>query len=53
MDTEEVIFEQVVKRSCGIDVHQKTVVATIKGTGLRSQTREFSTFTSSLTELRE
>jgi Transposase and inactivated derivatives len=50
MDT---LFEQVVSRGCGIDVHKKVVVATIGGKGLRSQTREFSTFTSSLTELKE
>ena len=49
----EIGFTQVVSRGCGIDVHKKTVVATIKGEGLKSQTREFSTFTSSLTLLKE
>jgi len=49
----EIGFTQVVSRGCGIDVHKKTVVATIKGEGLKSQTREFSTFTSSLTSLKE
>jgi len=28
---ETVKFEQVVKRGCGLDVHKKTVVATIDG----------------------
>ena len=50
MDT---LFEQVVSRGCGIDVHKKVVLATIGGKSLRSQTRDFSTFTSSLTELKE
>ena len=49
---ETVSFEQVVSRGCGIDVHKKVLVATIKGTGLQTQTREFDTFTSSLTELK-
>ncbi|MDD2426428.1 MAG: IS110 family transposase [Bacteroidales bacterium] len=50
---EEVTFRQVVSRGCGIDVHQKIVVATISGEGLRTQTREFSSITSSLTEMKD
>lgn len=53
MEEEIIEFEQVVFRGCGIDVHKKTVVASIDGTGLRAETREFTTFTSSLTELRD
>ena len=49
----EVAFEQVISRGCGIDVHKKTVVATINGEGLQRSTREFGTFTSSLTELKD
>lgn len=49
----EVRFPSVVSRGCGIDVHKKVVAATIDGTGLRKETREFNTFTSSLTELKE
>lgn len=51
MDT--VSFEQVVSRGCGIDVHKSILVATIRGSGLQTQTREFDTFTSSLTELKD
>ena len=50
---ETVEFEQVVTRGCGLDVHKKTVVATIDGEGLKRTTREFGTFTRSLTELNE
>jgi len=50
---EQVTFNQVVSRGCGLDVHQKVVVATIDGEGIRKITREFGTFTSSLTELRD
>jgi len=49
----EVSFKQVVSRGCGLDVHKKVVVATIDGEGLKKQTREFDTVTSSLKELRD
>ena len=49
----QVSFNQVVSRGCGIDVHQKVVVATISGDGLKKETREFGTFTRSLTELKD
>jgi transposase len=50
---ETVEFEQVIGHGCCIDVHKKTVVATINGEGLKRSTREFGTFTSSLTELKD
>ena len=50
---QEVYFEQVVAKGCGLDVHKETVVATVSGTGIKKETRTFSTFTRSLTELRE
>lgn len=50
---ETVEFAQVVSRGCGLDVHKKTVVATIDGEGLKRETREFGTFTNSLTELKD
>jgi transposase len=57
MKTEEnpsvVLFEQVVLRGCGLDVHEKTVVATIDGEGIVRETRTFDTYTSSLKDLRE
>lgn len=53
METSEVSFNQVVSRGCGLDVHKKVVVATIDGEGIKKQTREFDTITSSLKELRD
>jgi transposase len=53
MESPEVSFKQVVSRGCGLDVHKKVVVATIDGEGLKKQTREFDTVTSSLKELRD
>lgn len=48
-----ITFPLSISRGCGIDVHKKVVVATISGSGLVPETREFNTFTSSLTELKE
>ncbi len=53
METTQVSFKQVVSRGCGLDVHKKVVVATIGGEGIKKQTREFDTVTSSLKELRD
>ncbi len=46
-------FEQMVKRGCGLDVHEKNVVATIEGEGLVRETRTFGSYTSSLNDLRD
>ena len=46
-------FEQVILRGCGIDVQKDMVVATISGEGLKTETRSYKTFSSSLTELKE
>jgi transposase len=53
MEQSQVSFAQVVPRGCGIDVHKKVVVATIDGEGIKKQTREFDTITSSLKGLKE
>ncbi|MEG2276435.1 MAG: hypothetical protein RSC80_01185 [Odoribacter sp.] len=46
-------FLQFVQRGCGIDVHKDVVVATISREGLKTETRSYKTFSSSLTELKE
>jgi len=53
MEALQVSFKQVVSRGCGLDVHKKVVVATIDGEGIKKQTQEFSTVTSSLKEMRD
>lgn len=50
---EEVKFNQVVLRGCGIDIHRDSAVATIGGEGITTETRSYKTFSSSLTELKE
>ncbi len=46
-------FEQVIERGCGIDVHKEVIVATIRGTGIKTETRTFDGFTESLEKLRD
>ena len=53
MRTQIIEFEQVVERGCGMDVHKETVVATVRGVGIKEETRTYSTFTNSLKELRD
>jgi len=36
-----------------MDIHKEVVVATVRGEGIQQETREFNTFTSSLTQLRD
>lgn len=50
---QEVKFDQVIHCGCGMDVHKKTVVATIRRSDTDFETREFDTYTRSLTSLRE
>ena len=51
--TQEIAFEEVIERGCGLDVHKKEIVATVSGTGIESETRTFQSTTRSLTELKE
>jgi transposase len=46
-------FEQIMMRGCGLDVHEKTVVATIDREGIVKETRTFDTYTCSLNDLRD
>lgn len=48
----QIEFEQVIKRGCGLDVHQKTIVATVSGIDVEIETRTFGTFTSQIEELK-
>ncbi len=44
-------FEQVIERGCGIDVHKKVLVATIRGEGLEEETKSFDCFTEDIDSL--
>jgi len=49
----EIGFTQMVSVGCGIDVHQHLIVASIRKSADEVETREFESYTSSLTSLRE
>jgi transposase len=53
MKKQQINFEQIVERGCGIDVHKKIIVATIRGTGIKEQTKTFDGFTDSIEKLKE
>lgn len=53
MRKDTVAFEQVVSRGCGMDVHKEIVVVTIQGKGIKTMTKSFHTYTSSLIKLRD
>jgi hypothetical protein len=46
-----VIFNQVVKVGCGLDVHKNNIVVSVRKSEEDYETSEFSSFTGSLTEL--
>lgn len=46
-------FTQIIKVGCGADVHKEIIVATIRRSDTDYETREFGSYTSSLTELRK
>lgn len=46
-------METVVERGCGLDVHQKTVVACINGNGIKKEIRTYGTMTNDLLQLKE
>lgn len=41
------------EKGCGIDVHKKVLSATVRGTGIREETRSFGSFTENIEELRD
>jgi transposase len=47
----KVEFEQVIERGCGIDVHKSLLVATIRGTNIKEETREYGAFTEDIESL--
>ena len=53
MKKDNVEFEQVIDRGCGLKVHRDTVIVTVMGKGIQIEPRTFGTTTSSLKELGE
>jgi transposase len=46
-------FEQLIERGCGLDVHKSVLVATIRGNGIKEETRSFDAFTESIEQMRD
>jgi transposase len=42
------MFDQIVSRGCGIDVHKQNIVATVRGDGILEECRTYQSFTSDL-----
>lgn len=53
MKKQQIKFEQIVEGGCGIDVHKKIIVATIRGTGIKEETKTYDGFTESIEQLRD
>ncbi len=49
----QVEFEQIIERGCGIDVHKKVIVSTIRGTGIREDTKTFGSFTENIEQMHD
>ena len=50
---ETVQFDQLISVGCGVDVHKDVIVATVRKSNKDYQTKSFTAFTSSLTDLRD
>ncbi len=50
---EKIEFDQVIERGCGIDIHKSILVSTVRGKGIKAETRSFSAFTESINKLRD
>lgn len=53
MKKTSITFDQVIERGCGIDVHKKVIVVTIKGNGIKETTKTFNSFTESIEQMRD
>ena len=51
--SKSITFEQIVEKGCGIDIHKKVLVATIRGTDIKEETRSFDSFTENIEALRD
>ncbi len=49
---EKIEFDQVIEKGSGIDIHKSVMVATVKGKGIKTETRTFNTFTASIEQCR-
>lgn len=53
MSQDKIEFEQVIERGCGIDIHKSVLVVTVRGKGIKTETRSFDAFTESIQIIRD
>ncbi|MGC9384949.1 MAG: IS110 family transposase [Kosmotogaceae bacterium] len=50
---DKIEFAQVIEKGCGIDIHKSVLVSTVQGKGIKTETRNYDSFTESIQQLRD
>jgi len=50
---DKIEFDQVIEKGCGIDIHKSILVPTVRGKGIKTETRSYDAFTESIEQLRD
>lgn len=50
---DKIEFDQVIEKGCGIDIHKSILVSTVRGKGIKTETRSYDAFTESIEQLRD
>jgi transposase len=45
---DKIEFDQVIERGCGIDIHKSVLVSTVRGKGIKTETRSLDAYTESI-----
>jgi len=48
---DKIEFDQVIEKGCGIDIHKSVLVSTVRGRGIKTETRSYDAFTESIEQL--
>ena len=48
---DKIEFDQVIDKGCGIDIHKSVLVSTVRGKGIKTETRSYNAFTESIQQL--
>lgn len=50
---DKIEFDQIIEKGCGIDIHKSVLVSTVRGKGIKTETRSCDAFTESIEHLRD
>jgi len=50
---DKIEFDQIIEKGCGIDIHKSVLVSTVRGKGIKTETRSYDAFTESIEQLRD